>query len=298
MPSCANTAMCLASRAKGTPRARPDKVPSASTVMRSFGPAGATVISPSGRGDFGLRQQPARQHGFRERHAESQNGLPRSTRQNPRPRLAPEPPYSSATHDKGRPASLSARHSGAFQPPFLSWLTVCASARSANIRSAVCATIFSASATAFPVATGAKSARNTRGLQLSRSLFLQSMMGKRGMLTSAEWACKRGMKRWWRARLFRAMEFLEVPARCGRSPRLFENAQMTRGNAMSKDGLCAIITGSASGLGAATAAILAKGGARIVINYSSSQKEAEADGRSLPQRRRRGGRGSGRCFPR
>jgi 3-oxoacyl-[acyl-carrier protein] reductase len=44
---------------------------------------------------------------------------------------------------------------------------------------------------------------------------------------------------------------------------------------MSKDGLCAIVTGSASGLGAATAAILAKGGARIVINYSSSAKEAE-----------------------
>jgi NAD(P)-dependent dehydrogenase (short-subunit alcohol dehydrogenase family) len=45
---------------------------------------------------------------------------------------------------------------------------------------------------------------------------------------------------------------------------------------MSGDGLCAIITGSASGLGAATAAILAKDGARIVVNYSSSQKEAEA----------------------
>jgi len=44
---------------------------------------------------------------------------------------------------------------------------------------------------------------------------------------------------------------------------------------MSKDGLCAIVTGSASGLGAATAAILAKGGARIVVNYASSQKEAE-----------------------
>jgi NAD(P)-dependent dehydrogenase (short-subunit alcohol dehydrogenase family) len=44
---------------------------------------------------------------------------------------------------------------------------------------------------------------------------------------------------------------------------------------ISGDGLCAIITGSASGLGAATAAILAQGGARIVINYSSSQKEAE-----------------------
>jgi 3-oxoacyl-[acyl-carrier protein] reductase len=53
------------------------------------------------------------------------------------------------------------------------------------------------------------------------------------------------------------------------------NAQMTRGNAMAKDGLCAIITGSASGLGAATATILAKGGARVVVNYSSSKTEAE-----------------------
>jgi 3-oxoacyl-[acyl-carrier protein] reductase len=44
---------------------------------------------------------------------------------------------------------------------------------------------------------------------------------------------------------------------------------------MSLDGLCAIVTGSATGLGAATAAILAKGGARIVVNYSSSRKEAE-----------------------
>jgi 3-oxoacyl-[acyl-carrier protein] reductase len=45
---------------------------------------------------------------------------------------------------------------------------------------------------------------------------------------------------------------------------------------MAKDSLCAIVTGSASGLGAATALILAAGGARLVINYSSSQKEAEA----------------------
>src|SRR3979490_3237724 len=44
---------------------------------------------------------------------------------------------------------------------------------------------------------------------------------------------------------------------------------------MSKDGMCVVITGSASGLGAATAANLAKSGARIVINYASSQKEAE-----------------------
>jgi 3-oxoacyl-[acyl-carrier protein] reductase len=45
---------------------------------------------------------------------------------------------------------------------------------------------------------------------------------------------------------------------------------------MSKDGLYAIVTGSASGLGAATAQILARGGGRIVVNYSSSKKEAEA----------------------
>jgi NAD(P)-dependent dehydrogenase (short-subunit alcohol dehydrogenase family) len=44
---------------------------------------------------------------------------------------------------------------------------------------------------------------------------------------------------------------------------------------MSGDGLSAIVTGSASGLGAATAAILAKSGARIVVNYSSSKREAE-----------------------
>jgi 3-oxoacyl-[acyl-carrier protein] reductase len=45
---------------------------------------------------------------------------------------------------------------------------------------------------------------------------------------------------------------------------------------MSKDGLYAIVTGSASGLGAATAGLLARGGARIVINYSNSKTEAEA----------------------
>ena len=45
---------------------------------------------------------------------------------------------------------------------------------------------------------------------------------------------------------------------------------------MSKDGLCVIVTGSASGLGAATAGILAKSAARIVINYSKSREEADA----------------------
>lgn len=45
---------------------------------------------------------------------------------------------------------------------------------------------------------------------------------------------------------------------------------------MSKNGLCGIVTGSASGLGAAIVGILAKGGAHIVVNYSKSEKEAEA----------------------
>ncbi|ABE37509.1 SDR family NAD(P)-dependent oxidoreductase [Rhodopseudomonas pseudopalustris] len=44
---------------------------------------------------------------------------------------------------------------------------------------------------------------------------------------------------------------------------------------MAKAGLNVIVTGSASGLGAATAKILARDGARLVINYSSSQKDAE-----------------------
>src|SRR5215216_1648472 len=60
----------------------------------------------------------------------------------------------------------------------------------------------------------------------------------------------------------------------------YEPAQNNKRKRMSKDGLCAIVTGSASGLGAATAAILAKGingsGAKIVVNYSNSKTEAEA----------------------
>src|SRR4051812_21876753 len=76
---------------------------------------------------------------------------------------------------------------------------------------------------------------------------------------------------------FRATKFLSIcsdpaPRYGDPSPSSKCRQKETR---MSKDGLCAIVTGSASGLGAATAALLAKGGARIVVNYSSSQKEAE-----------------------
>ncbi len=44
---------------------------------------------------------------------------------------------------------------------------------------------------------------------------------------------------------------------------------------MSFEGLCVLVTGSASGLGAATALQIAKDGARVIVNYSSSKKEAE-----------------------
>jgi NAD(P)-dependent dehydrogenase (short-subunit alcohol dehydrogenase family) len=44
---------------------------------------------------------------------------------------------------------------------------------------------------------------------------------------------------------------------------------------MSFKGLCVLVTGSASGLGAATALQIAKDGARVIVNYSSSKKEAE-----------------------
>jgi 3-oxoacyl-[acyl-carrier protein] reductase len=44
---------------------------------------------------------------------------------------------------------------------------------------------------------------------------------------------------------------------------------------MSFEGLCVLITGSASGLGAATAKQIASHGARLILNYSSSKKEAE-----------------------
>jgi 3-oxoacyl-[acyl-carrier protein] reductase len=55
-----------------------------------------------------------------------------------------------------------------------------------------------------------------------------------------------------------------------------KRAHNNKGKRMSKDGFNVIVTGSASGLGAASAGILARSGARIVVNYSNSKNEAEA----------------------
>ena len=147
-PSLASTAICLAALANGTPRALPDRLPSALSVMRSFGLAGATVISPSGEEILACASsQPA--------SMVSASGTATAARPaalntlKPSARLAPEPPQSSGTHASGRPASVSACQSGAFHSPFLSRLMVWASARSAKILAAVSATMFSLSATAF-----------------------------------------------------------------------------------------------------------------------------------------------------
>src|SRR5262249_55750987 len=63
-------------------------------------------------------------------------------------------------------------------------------------------------------------------------------------------------------------------ASCYALLRLKEQRQQEE-NAMSLEGLAMLVTGSSTGLGAATARHLARGGARLVINYSSSKKEAE-----------------------
>jgi 3-oxoacyl-[acyl-carrier protein] reductase len=41
------------------------------------------------------------------------------------------------------------------------------------------------------------------------------------------------------------------------------------------DGMCALVTGSSTGLGAATAVALARGGARVIVNYRASARSAE-----------------------
>ena len=168
---CASTAMCLASFAKGTPRARPDKAAvgiDRDAVLRACRGNRHRAV---GRGDLRLRQQPSRQHGFGQRHRdrETPGGAQHAkTFGETRARTA----AILGTHDSGRPASVSACHSGAFQAPFLSRLMVCASARSANIFSAVSATIFSLSATAFPVHRHMTCAAMAPGLRCG--LFLRA----------------------------------------------------------------------------------------------------------------------------
>src|ERR1700723_2599318 len=141
--------------------ARPDSVPSAPSMRRSFGPAGATVMVPSGEEMFACaNSHPASMVSASGTASAKRPAAPNTLK--PSARLAPEPPHASGTHDNGSPASVRACQSGAFQPPFLSLLMVCASARSANIFSAVSTTMFSLSAKAFLVFGRHISARRFR----------------------------------------------------------------------------------------------------------------------------------------
>src|SRR5260221_9236526 len=111
--------MGLAAFATGTPRALPDRLPSALSVMRSFGLAGATVISPSG--DEILARAKSQPASMVSTSGTAMAWRPAALRtEKPSARLAPEPLQSSGTQDSGRPDSVSACQSGAFHAPFLS----------------------------------------------------------------------------------------------------------------------------------------------------------------------------------
>ena len=175
--SLASTAICFAAFANGTPRAWPDRLPSALSVMRSFGLAGATVISPSGEAILACASSHPASMVSASGTATAKRPAALSTLK-PSARLAPEPPQSSGTQDSGRPASVSACQSGAFHAPFLSRLMVWASARSAKIFSAVSATMFSLSATAFPDFDWHRPGLRRCRQGLGCGLFLRFMMGK------------------------------------------------------------------------------------------------------------------------
>src|SRR6185436_11679227 len=142
--------------------------------MRSFGLAGTTVISPSGEVILACdSSQPASMVSASGTATAKRPAALRTLK--PSASEAPEPPQSSGTQDNGSPASVSACHSGAFHSPFLSRLMVWASARSAKIFSAVSATMFSLSATAFLILIGTvywHSARLFPGLWMQPFLAL------------------------------------------------------------------------------------------------------------------------------
>ncbi len=140
----ANTAMFCVSEANGTPIARPLSVPSLPKITRSEGRLGAIVMAPFGAATPArVSSQPA--------NSVSASGTARAKRlatpsvAKPSARLPPAPPSRSGTQQSGRPASESARQDGVFHAPSSSRLMACGSARSAKIRAAISATIWSLS---------------------------------------------------------------------------------------------------------------------------------------------------------
>ena len=142
--SWAITAIFFASAAKGTPTARPLSVASLPKMMRSDGRHGATVMAPSGASSSAqVSSQPAMRVSAKGTSTANRPATP--SRAKPSVRLAPAPPSFSGTQARGRPASASARQNGALQVLSSTRLMVCGSARSAKIRAAKSATIWSLS---------------------------------------------------------------------------------------------------------------------------------------------------------
>ena len=80
LASSASTAMCLAALANGTPRARPDSVPSALSVMRSCGLGGRDRHLAVGRGDLAPAPAASPPAWFRPAAPRRQNARRRSAR--------------------------------------------------------------------------------------------------------------------------------------------------------------------------------------------------------------------------
>ena len=140
----ATTAMFSTSEAKGTPKARPLSVASPPKMMRSNGRHGATVMAPSGASSSAqVSSQPAIRVSAKGTATANRPATP--SRAKPSARLAPAPPSFSGTQASGRPASESARQNGTFQALSSTRLMVWGLARSAKIRAANSATIWSLS---------------------------------------------------------------------------------------------------------------------------------------------------------
>src|SRR5262245_10383872 len=110
------------------------------------GRAGATVMAPSGDANPArASNHPATSVSASGTATAKRPAAPSTAK--PSRRLAPEPPNCSGTQASGSPASESARHNGPLQAPSFARLMVWGSAKSAKIRAAISATIWSLSRT-------------------------------------------------------------------------------------------------------------------------------------------------------
>ncbi len=124
--------------------ARPLSVASLPKMIRSDGRLGAIVIGPFGASSpVRISSQPAIRVSASGTATANRPATPSVAK--PSARLAPAPPSCSGTQASGKPASQSALQNGVFHAPSSSRLIVFGSPRSAKIRAANSATIWSLS---------------------------------------------------------------------------------------------------------------------------------------------------------